>query len=540
MATAQECAVRYLQVCKGDAARHVRAGNVYAEGATIYSYGRHFPMAEYFRAGRYGRTAPLLLLNGDRASNTTDRHQSAVRDAVRQAQAFWPSLQSLIVPFSALDAARIQRETIRPLDVRADRVDRWRETVPGDFDNPVWSGVRTTAGGAPAGDSVKGAVFEKGRIPGNPSATATRCHRGYSYTAAYDSSGTNGFVDYDPPRESFYANNGNVQVEYIEGNWSVERTRHWLGDALFTAAVPVARVRTRERTLAEVISYARFAAKNHTDAATAIEEWPLQVEDREVVHERRKYISSFDYNERRPLYFLATMPKGSAKTVAQAIDELAPRAVHAALARSIDVERQGDIFAIATPLTDADVYGRAVTRARRTQWTGSPARPGEIGAPSPADTARRYRAAKKDRAEILRRYWTNRAAQWRDWESLRGMPRERRDKAMRLPRQSWNRRTFAHAATALDLATQATMAKYEPGRERTRTALREGLSIFGTAHTATEVVKAKGGAVYIRGLMYHEPSLEPGRRGGVDHARRPLGDRSTWYLAIRNTVPRQR
>jgi hypothetical protein len=72
---------------------------------------------------------------------------------------------------------------------------------------------------------------------------------------------------------------------------------------------------------------------------------------------------------------------------------------------------------------------------------------------------------------------------------------------------------------------------------RRRAAIRAHLSIYGTAHTATEVARV-GSAVYVRGTVRHAVDLEIGRAGGPDH--RPItltADR--WYLAVRNTVPRQ-
>lgn len=47
-------------------------GSVYSEGDTIYSYGKHFPMAVKEGANR-------VWVNPDTYSRTTSKHQSALR-----------------------------------------------------------------------------------------------------------------------------------------------------------------------------------------------------------------------------------------------------------------------------------------------------------------------------------------------------------------------------------------------------------------------------------------------------------------------------
>lgn len=71
-----------------------------------------------------------------------------------------------------------------------------------------------------------------------------------------------------------------------------------------------------------------------------------------------------------------------------------------------------------------------------------------------------------------------------------------------------------------------------------RERVRRQVSIYGTAHTATEVARVRG-VVYVRGVVSHLPELERGRGGTRDHRQvRLTPDR--WYLAVRNTVPRAR
>lgn len=52
-------------------------GQMYFRGATIYSYGEHFPIARFVLNGR------AVLFNAEKRSQTTSRHQDAVRGALR-------------------------------------------------------------------------------------------------------------------------------------------------------------------------------------------------------------------------------------------------------------------------------------------------------------------------------------------------------------------------------------------------------------------------------------------------------------------------
>lgn len=49
-----------------------KGSNIFSEGNILYSYGRHFPLA----VRRAGINKSYVLLNADKYSNTTSRHQS--------------------------------------------------------------------------------------------------------------------------------------------------------------------------------------------------------------------------------------------------------------------------------------------------------------------------------------------------------------------------------------------------------------------------------------------------------------------------------
>lgn len=105
-----------------------------------------------------------------------------------------------------------------------------------------------------------------------------------------------------------------------DGRWEYERHHHWLGDAVFAGR----------------------GAQDRT---------------------RRRYLSSFDYQEARPLYFLCELPRtGGVSTVEEAYELLKPPIVKQAIAEGREVTRQGDIFAIPTELTTNDL------KKRHTPW----------------------------------------------------------------------------------------------------------------------------------------------------------------------------
>ena len=192
---------------------------------------------------------------------------------------------------------------------------------------------------------------------------------------------------------------------------------------------------------------------------------------------RHRFVSAFDQDEPRPMYYLAQLPnRGRIRTYEEAIAALAPPLVHQAREQGVAVYRQGDVFAIETNHTDEWIYERARTRVRREVVTYDPvANP--LTPPELDDLDHVERTPCLHCGSVTRSGWG---------------PRSRRC-----------------------------------------------LMIYGTSHTADEVVVISGGAVYVRGTLWHDPYLEePGRR--PEHVTINLGDGSKWHLAVRNTVPRRR
>lgn len=201
---------------------------------------------------------------------------------------------------------------------------------------------------------------------------------------------------------------------------------------------------------------------------------------------RKKYLSAFDEQETtQRMYYLAQLPKeASPTTYREAIEALAPPLVHEAWKKGTLVRRQGDIFAIETNLTDEQVYADAVTRVRR-----------EVALFN-MDVAAVARAI-ANRQPLL--------------EPAKGEVRERADCLCGCGHKRW-----------IGCGQKA----------------KQALSIYRTGHTATEVVVTKRGT-FVRGTLYHDPHIEePGRR--TEHMTVPLGTENKWFLCCRNTVPRQK
>jgi hypothetical protein len=84
------------------------ASNMFIEGSTLYSYGRHFVLAikQDFGSG------VEYLINGDKYSVTTTQHTNACIQTLR------PNVQ---IPFSALSSARIDPKKLKIIDNRPDQ-----------------------------------------------------------------------------------------------------------------------------------------------------------------------------------------------------------------------------------------------------------------------------------------------------------------------------------------------------------------------------------------------------------------------------------
>lgn len=206
------------------------------------------------------------------------------------------------------------------------------------------------------------------------------------------------------------------------------------------------------------------------------------------------YISSWDASDRPPRYFLSQLPWNWRKRtrkplIDKAIDALAPPAVHRARKEGRTVVRQGDIFAIKTRMTEKDLKKNLESRLtweRWWRWEEVPGLNGQIA------SGRFGGLSIRGRTDVAIQMLLNERYQYNSVERY-----------------------------ALDLYMQ-----FAPR-----------LRVHGTAHTATEIIRTKSGAIYGRGQLRHDPALI-GERRDPDHRNVLLDDgKDGWWLLVRNTVP---
>lgn len=420
--------------------RNARGKNVFAEGDRIYSYGRHFVIARVLRDGN-GKPR-CILFNGDRYSVSTSRHQADVRAAIRKHARDIPTI---IIPFQAIEAARIDIESIVPIDVKPDRF----EYIRHESDTMPESAQRTPALHAHFGeeshftriyDAFKREHGEHTRYSDGGD-DLWKAH----YTAAGD------LWTIDAAGES-------QEVREVGGRYVWHTRRHWLGDSLFAA-----------RSLGR--------------------------------SKRTRFLSSFDRQERVPLYFLCELPPCSASTIDEALEALKPDAVVLAEAVGRKVTRQGDIFAVPMPgLTARQLREQGATIVKRSDARKA------FDAAVDADSLFGAIVACDD---------VSRSRNWPESSARR--------EAFRLHRRAkWQ--------PILGARFDAAVAR--------RDAAVAGVSMLGTSHVGTEVATMPDGSQYARGIMYHDPTLL-GETRERDHARQRMGDGKTWHLIVKNTVPVQ-
>lgn len=308
MTTRSDIATRFAERVKNPTLRerNTRRSNVIAAGDRIYSYGRHFIMAEVLR--NPDGSPRLVLVNGDRYSSSTTGHQSMVRSALAKHAGDVPTV---IIPFRALDAAGIIHESIVPLEVFPERHVYTRQ---------VSAELPTTAERRNPVDVSYG-----------PRSTDSGFHRLHAQFTAQqgdtpdpDNVAWQAYIDAAEPVWAVQTEGEWQGIKREGDNYVWQTRRHWLGDALFAA-------RTRGSS------------------------------------RRVRFLSSFDRQESTPLYFLCQLPPCRAETVDDALEALKPDAVKLAEAVGRQPVRQGDIFAVPMPgLTAADLRQQGATFGKRT------------------------------------------------------------------------------------------------------------------------------------------------------------------------------
>jgi hypothetical protein len=318
---------------------------IMVRGDVLYSYGTHFELARPLRNKR-GKIHGYLL-NGDTYSQSTTQHQAHVRHLLSDEQ-------TVIIPYEALNSAGIDLESVQIVHVKPDTWTtthhRTTERPPRSrwVDHAIYKVRRLTEdevneqldkrhAEAMSTYNYKVKWHEESLAKGGRSVWASTVEAGPPQrpTALPDSAMTRRYV---AGHDRKLHRNGRewgdeIDVETlpdgtVEYSWST--TRHWLGEALIRARIT----------------------------------WRTFEEDGVHRHHRwAYYLSGFDHEEARPLYFFAELPRGAKPaTVAEAYEALKPDPVRMAEQMNRPVFRQGDIFGV--PLADMDRKRLKALKAR--------------------------------------------------------------------------------------------------------------------------------------------------------------------------------
>lgn len=116
MANYDDHSCRWVEVSMGWTDKNLFKNNrMPAYRDRIDSYGSHFTIAELLRDKH--NQPETFLINGDRFSNTTTKHQAAVLGAITRRAGHIPRVT---IPFSALEAANIVRSSVQIVESTSD------------------------------------------------------------------------------------------------------------------------------------------------------------------------------------------------------------------------------------------------------------------------------------------------------------------------------------------------------------------------------------------------------------------------------------
>lgn len=330
------------------------ASNILVRGDLLYSYGTHFELARPLR--RKDRSIAAFLLNGDSYSNTTSGHQSHVRQVLA-------TETTVIIPHSALNSAGVDLDSIQVVDVKEDT---WTTTNHRTTEFPEgakWRREETSEWRPPSEEDYAAALVnataearkqwerrverhrEKPELWSDPGEFHPPIR---SDITLYSKRVVTGHIDrlYTSGRSNTEITVTKLETGETEYTWTT--TRHWLGEALIRARVTW----WTDITCPDCGGFGRHPGIG--------DNWEVRCRRcfargriPKDHHRWSYYLSGFDHEEARPLYFFAELPRGvKPTTVAEAYEALKPDPVKMAEQMNRPVFRQGDIFGV--PLETMD------------------------------------------------------------------------------------------------------------------------------------------------------------------------------------------
>lgn len=483
-------------------------------GDTIYSYGTHFPMAEIHR--RANGRAYRVLLNGDTYSgqsgwgHSTGGQQSSVRSiASRECAAL--DIDYIILPFSALDAAGIDRESIIPLDVKDDTTERRTRTSnkrPGQLVKAnEETGVQQTR---------RETRYGTHRERLGTSGISDPCESGESYSK-FGKYTVEVQVDVDPNRsevhDSFRTPNwwprGYARLE--AGVWRWDEERHRLGESLFKAKV---RGELRRRAATPEETAHQLEAERHRHEVVRPAERAYRELDDAVTQATAALLF-----ESRGRTNIDGEPIKATLTQAE-IDRLKfwRTQRHERLVAALEAQPAEKSNITATEWEGTRRFSVAYTVDRWAKFLSSydynePHRPYFL-------CELRYRSSANTLEEAFEDLKPDEV---REAERA-GLEVLRQGDIFAIPVTGDD---IMYNADALD--EWAKLGKMVRRSDSVRDAL-----VHGTNHSATHVIHGTHGLEFGRGMLYHDP-MGWGRT--AEHRRVKLGDGKSWYRLVKNTVP---
>ena len=347
------------------------ASNIMVSGDRVFSYGSHFELARPLRDRAGAITA--YLLNGDSYSVTTSGHQSHVRQVLS-------GETTVIIPHSALNSAGIDLDSVQLVHVKDDT---WTTTHHRTTEFPEgakWRREEIAEWRQPSDEDVAAALAKATEDARRTWEARVKRHREDPDSRVWSDPGpfhpptkndlylyptrvVTGHVDhlYTSARSGTEITVTTLETGETEYTWTT--TRHWLGEALIRARVTW---QTRE-TCPECggkSTHPRIGDDWDTRCLTCARGWSsVRGTVLKQHHRWAYYLSGFDHEEARPLYFFAELPRGvKPATVAEAYEALKPDPVQMAEQMGRPVFRQGDIFG--EPLEAMDRQQLTALKAR--------------------------------------------------------------------------------------------------------------------------------------------------------------------------------
>lgn len=347
---------------------------IVTRGDLLYSYGTHFELARPLRDKR-GKIHGYLL-NGDTYSVTTSGHQSQVRRLLSDET-------TVIIPYEALNSAGIDLASVQIVHVKPDTWTtthhRTTERPPRSkwVNHPIHKSRRLTD------DEVRAELDKKHDEDMRSYNLRVKWHE--EKLAKGEKSVWTSAVEAGPPVRPDKLPEHAMTKMYVAGHdRKLHRNNRSWGDEIEVTTLPDGTVEyswdTTRHWLGESLIRARTTWTARHECKTCHGTGWIDCPDcngrggyTTTHHRWAYYLSGFDHEEARPLYFFAELPRGAKPTtVAEAYEALKPDPVRLAEQMGRPIFRQGDIFGVPTRLDRKALKVQGARIVRRNMNIDSP------------------------------------------------------------------------------------------------------------------------------------------------------------------------